>query len=102
MRLVVAMIKPAQIESVRQALSLVDRGEVDAAFTARSLLVTPTPARTRSWVAIDRRAHGGLPHAAAITRACPARYTEPLARWIAGLRALSPARLAAFGMEPAR
>jgi molybdate transport system substrate-binding protein len=94
--------KTIVVESVRQALALVDRGEVDAAFTARSLLVTPAPARTRTWVAIDRRAHGGLPHAAASTRACPARHTEVLTRWIAGLRALPPARLAAFGMEPAR
>jgi molybdate transport system substrate-binding protein len=90
------------VESVRHALSLVDRGEVDAAFTARSLLSSRARPRLRSWTAIDRGAHGPLPHAASITGACPSRHAGILARWVEGLRRLPPDRLAAFGLEPLR
>lgn len=88
-------------ENVRHALTLVARGEVDAAFTARSLLVTRS-SPSLPWAAVAREYHRPLSHLVALTRHAQGQRRASAALFLSQLRALSIERLRAFGMDPPR
>jgi molybdate transport system substrate-binding protein len=89
-------------ENVRHALSLVDLQEVDAAFTARSLLVAGLSRRARAWSPVARQDHSPLRHLVAITRHADGPLLASARALVAHLRGLAPSRLAAAGMDPLR
>ncbi len=89
-------------ENVRHALVLVDQQEVDAAFTARSLLVAGLSRRARAWSPVARQDHGPLHHIVAITRHADGPLLGSARALVAHLRGLAPSRLAEVGMDPLR
>lgn len=88
-------------ENVRHALTLVARGEVDAAFTARSLLVTRS-SPSLPWSAVAREYHRPLSHLVALTGHAQGQRRASAALFLSQLRGLSIDRLRAFGMDPPR
>lgn len=88
-------------ENVRHALTLAARGEVDAAFTARSLLVTRS-SPSLPWTAVAREYHQPLSHLVALTRHAQGQRRASAALFLSQLRGLSIDRLRAFGMDPPR
>lgn len=88
-------------ENVRHALTLLERGEVDAAFTARSLLVTRSSQSVR-WSEVPRAYHRPLTHLVALTSHAQGARRASAEAFVRQLRALSPERLRAFGMDPPR
>lgn len=88
-------------DNVRHALTLLERGEVDAAFTARSLLVTRSSQSAR-WREVPRAYHRPLTHLVALTSHAQGQRRASAEAFARQLEALAPERLRAFGMDPPR
>lgn len=87
-------------ENVRAALALADRSEVDAAFTARSLVVT-SPYRGR-WIAVERSYHRPVSHMVAVTKSAEGSRRLGADALVRALVAMSDATLAEHGLDPPR
>lgn len=84
-------------ENVRAALALADRGEVDAAFTARSLVTSAS--RRGQWIAVERSYHRPVSHMVAVTRSAEGARRLGADALVRALARMSADALAQHGLD---